>query len=65
MKFQTVKYEILEEVVNNRSVYWVLRKVYYFNCHTYTQLIGMDEHNEVPFIDKKDAELKLQELCQD
>lgn len=65
MKIISTHFEILEEVIDNQPVYWVLKKVHYIGFHTYTQLIGKDKHGEIPFENFTEANNKLQELCQD
>ena len=46
MKF---KYEIIEEIEDNLPVYWVIKKGYFLKVHIYSQLIGQDNHGEIPF----------------
>ncbi len=61
MKLNHYKFEILEEVVKGVPVYWVLRKMYFGKFHWCTQLIGKDNHGEIPFENYIEANNKLNE----
>lgn len=64
MKIKTIKYEILEEIVEYKPEYWVLRKVFIFGWHILSQLIGKDDHGEIPFENWTEANNKLNECVQ-